>query len=249
MDWRIIPLSINDAFLNMAIDESIMKAIQSGNAKPTVRFYRWQPSAVSIGCFQSLEEEVDANYCKQEGFDVVRRRTGGGAVFHDYNGEITYSVIAPQEMFPLDLIESYKRICGWIIDSLRELGLETNFVPINDILLNGKKISGNAQTRRNKVLLQHGTILFDLNIETMFSCLKVPKEKISDKMIQSVKERVTCIKTVKPEITMQELYEALVKGFSNGKKFEFEELSIDELNFAKELAEKQYSAREWNYSR
>ena len=178
----------------------------------------------------------------------LRRKTGGGAVYHDSKGEITYSVIAPEVMFPKDIIKSYRVICGWIIDGLKNIELETEFKPINDICLNGKKISGNAQTRRNKILLQHGTILHDLDVETMFSLLKVGIEKISDKVIQDVKQRVTCILDNK-QVTQQEVYQALLQGFTNGKEYYIGELTSEELQRAKELSEIKYSTKEWNFMR
>ena len=167
VEWRVIPLEENTAFKNMALDEAVSNAVASGESLPTIRFYGWGPSAVSIGYFQSLEKEVRLQECEKLGVDIVRRRTGGGAVYHDNQGEITYSVIAPQEYFPQDIIESYHVICGWIIDALNHLELHAEFKPINDIILNGKKVSGNAQTRRNGILLQHGTILYDLDPKKM----------------------------------------------------------------------------------
>src|SRR3989344_7958179 len=177
MKWRIIPLSTQDAFLNMAIDEALCESVANGKASPTIRFYRWKPSAVSIGYFQSLRQEVDTERCKSAGIDVVRRRTGGGAVYHDE--EITYSIIAPEHLLPKGITESYHVICGWVIKGLENIGLVGEFKPINDIIVNGKKISGNAQTRRNGVVLQHGTILHGLDVEKMFSLLKVGQEKIA----------------------------------------------------------------------
>lgn len=256
--WRIIPLQTHDAFTNMALDEACSEAVANGLLKPTIRFYRWQPSAVSIGYFQSLEAEVATEKCREAGVDIVRRRTGGGAVFHDYEGEITYSVIAPESMFPKGITESYHEICGWIVDSLKNLGIESEFKPINDIVfapgaqapdganLANKKISGNAQTRRNGVLLQHGTILYTVNVRKMFSLLKVGQEKIADKMIAAVEQRVSAIKNLKPEITMGQLYEGLLKGFTQGKKHSMGDWSPQELARAQELAKNRYSTPEWN---
>ena len=249
MNWRIISLEENNAFTNMAIDEAISETVANGKSLPTIRFYTWKPSAVSIGCFQSMADEIDSSVCSNLGVDAVRRRTGGGAVYHDNLGEITYSVIAPQNMFTSNIIESYKIICGWIIYSLSLLNIQAQFVPINDIVSGGKKISGNAQTRRGGVLLQHGTILYDVDVKKMFSLLKVPNEKIRDKMIATVEERVTSIKRIKPEITRDALYQALVKGFINGKSFSFGSLTGEEISRAKELAETRYSNKEWNFSR
>ncbi|MBI4177397.1 MAG: lipoate--protein ligase family protein [Candidatus Aenigmarchaeota archaeon] len=248
MNWRVIPLSSNNAFMNMAIDEAVCEAVASGKFPPTIRFYTWLPSAVSIGYFQSLNDEVDVNVAKELGVDIVRRRTGGGAVYHDSKGEITYSVVAPESVMPKGIRESYQLVCGWITGSLKNLGIVSEFRPINDIIAGDKKISGNAQTRRNGVLLQHGTLLYDLDVRTMFTLLKVPKEKISDKMIQSVEERVTKVLNF-GSFSMQDVSDAMMKGFTRDKEYEIGSLTDEEINRAKELAENRYKTDEWNYRR
>ncbi|NQV08810.1 lipoate--protein ligase family protein, partial [Candidatus Woesearchaeota archaeon] len=86
--------------MNMAVDEAVTEAVSSGDSLPTIRFYTWSPSAVSIGYFQGLDREVDVDKCNSKGVDIVRRRTGGGAVYHDCDGEITYSVIVREEDMP-----------------------------------------------------------------------------------------------------------------------------------------------------
>lgn len=247
MKWRVIGFSENDAFTNMAIDEAVSESVRAGGP-PTIRFYGWSPSAVSIGYFQSLESEVDTGRCRELGIDVVRRRTGGGAVYHDNQGEITYSIIANEELFPKDIIASYKVICGYICDSLSLLGIESEFQPINDIAAGGRKISGNAQTRRKGVLLQHGTILYDVDVEKMFSLLRVPDEKIRDKMIASVKERVTSV-CHQNQATKEEVYQALLKGFTAGKDFYHEGLTGEEISRSKALVKERYSSKEWNAMR
>lgn len=238
----------HDAFTNMALDEACSEAVADGKVAPTIRFYGWQPSAVSIGYHQSITDEVDLEECRKNEIDVVRRRTGGGAVYHDYNGEITYSVIAPEIYFTKDIIASYKIICGWIVNGLKTLNLEAEFKPINDIIVGGKKVSGNAQTRRHGVLLQHGTLLYDLDVRKMFSVLKVSKEKISDKMIASVEERVTSLKRL-GIADKNEAYKALVEAFTQGKEFEFGSWTENELLRAKELATTKYKTTEWNFQR
>ncbi|MDD5340535.1 MAG: biotin/lipoate A/B protein ligase family protein [Candidatus ainarchaeum sp.] len=248
MNWRIIPYSENDAFLNMAIDEAVGESVAAG-AQPTIRFYGWKPSAVSIGYFQSLEQEVDLKRCSELGVDFVRRRTGGGAVYHDNVGEITYSVMGKQEMFPSDILASYRLICGWICDSLASLGMDAEFKPINDIAVAGKKISGNAQTRRGGVLLQHGTVLHSVDVDRMFSVLRVSDEKIKDKMIANVKERVTSITQQKPDVSRALALHALVQGFTKGKQFETGQLTPAELARAGQLAAERYLTDGWNCMR
>ena len=260
-EWRVIGLEQHDAYMNMALDEACCEAVARHDVLPTIRFYRWLPSAVSIGYFQSMESEVNTGNCMEAGVDVIRRRTGGGAVYHDYEGEITYSVIGALQFFPQGITESYHQICGWIIDGLNRLGIKAEFRPINDIILapdalgpkgervGGKKISGNAQTRRNGILLQHGTILYDVDVKKMFSVLKVSAEKISDKMIAAAEDRVASIKKMRPEYGMMNLYEALLGGFTAGKSFRMGEWTLAELSRAHELAETRYRKKEWNFSR
>lgn len=247
--WRMIGLETNAAATNMALDEAISEAVRTKASLPTIRFYKWLPSAVSIGYFQSLTDEVDVELCKRTGVDIVRRRTGGGAVYHDSSGEITYSVIAPESLFPKGITESYHLICGWIVNALKRAGIDSEYKPINDIIAAGKKVSGNAQTRRNGILLQHGTILYKLDVATMFSLLKVPKEKISDKFIADVKQRVTSVTDINPQITEQQLKEALVAAFTEGKDFEFGALTENEKAAAEKLVKERYAADEWNYLR
>lgn len=247
-EWRLLPLEAFDAFTNMALDESISEHVVEKKSLPTIRFFQWKPSAVSIGYFQSLEQEVNQPKCAELGIDIVRRRTGGGAVYHDSEGEITYSVIAPEKLFPKGITESYWEICDWIVKGLSHLGISAEFKPINDVIVNGKKISGNAQTRRNGILLQHGTILYDLDVEKMFSVLKVGEAKISDKMIASVKERVTCVKN-HASVSRSELYEALQKGFCEGKKIQAQQISDSELKRAQQLAKEKYASDEWMHLR
>ncbi len=228
----------------MALDEACAHALARNEVKPTIRFYRWKPSAVSIGYFQSLEQEVDVNECEKQGIDIVRRRTGGGAVYHDYDGEITYSVIAPESMFPANIVESYKHVAGWIISGLAKLNVNAEFVPINDLVVSGKKISGNAQTRRNKILQMHGTILCDVDVDKMFSLLRVPDEKMKGKIISAVKERVTSLKQHGAEDYMK-IYDALREGFLDRKKYSDEKWTRGEMENARILADEKYGSQKW----
>ena len=240
-------MRIDNAFTSMAIDEALLKLNAEGKAPNTVRFWRWFPSAVSLGCFQSVEREVDLGVAKRYGVDVVRRITGGGAVFHDHDGELTYSVVCRQGEVPDDIIESYKLICGGLVRGFERLGLQAEFKPVNDVQVNGKKISGSAQTRRWGSVLQHGTVLISPDVRKMFELLKVSPEKISDKFIASVFERVT---TVERELgrkpSFEEVMEAMSKGFESSLDVEFfeDELTNEEFALAAKLKPK-YASDEW----
>ena len=247
MKWRVIGMETMDAYRAMAYDEACVESVQAGGP-PTIRFWTWRPSAVSIGYFQSLEDEVNVTACREQGVNIVRRRTGGGAVYHDAKREFTYSVICPEEMVSKRITESYRIICDWIRRGLWNLGIESSFHPINDILAGGKKISGNAQTRRGGVLHQHGTILYDLDLETMFTLLKVSDEKLSDKVIEAMEERVTSVKGFR-EVPLSGAYHAILQGFIHGKDWAFGKWLPSETEAAERLALQRYASRDWTYLR
>ncbi len=252
--WRLLGLSENDAHMNMAIDEAIARCLANGEAPNTIRFYRWNPSAVSIGYFQSMSEEVNLDLCREMQIDVVRRNTGGGAVYHDHNGEITYSVIVDLNYprISSDIVESYKTVCKGLVIGLRKLGVEAEFKPINDIVVGGKKISGNAQTRRLGVLLQHGTVLIDANISKMFKVLKISDEKISDKMIKAAEDRVTNLKKLlMRDVSFKEVFHALKWGLERTLDIALEEgdLTDKEQRLALQLKREKYLDKSWNFKR
>jgi lipoate-protein ligase A len=237
---RTVETGFNSAALNMAIDEALLESV---GEVPILRTYGWRPAAVSIGYFQSMNEEVDVPKCREIGVDIVRRLTGGGAVLHE--NELTYSFISRR--YPQNIVESYKWICDAIVISINRLGFDASFVPLNDIVIAGKKVSGNAQTRRKGVLLQHGTILLDVNVDKMFSVLKVPSEKLRDKIIKDVKERVTSLAGT----TYDDMATSLKASFA--AKFEAkliaDTLCTEEISHARWLAERKYSNNEWNLRR
>ena len=246
-EWRLLPLRVDDAFTSMAIDEALLRLNAGGKSLNTVRFWRWLPSTVSIGCFQSVEREVDLEVAKRYGVDVVRRITGGGAVFHDHDGELTYGFVCRQDDMPDDIIESYRLICGGLVGGFERLGLRAEFKPVNDIQANGKKISGSAQTRRWGSVLQHGTILIDPDVRRMFELLKVSPEKISDKFIASAYERVTTIeRELGRKPSFEEVRKAMSEGFADalGVRLVEGELTKEELELAAKLKPK-YASDEW----
>jgi len=248
MIWRLVRFEYHDAAMNMALDEAVSNGIERLTSPPTIRFYGWKPSAVSIGRFQSLEDEVDLDGCKELGVEVVRRRTGGGAVFHDSEGEITYSLIAPEDLISRDINASYQEICGHVISALAALGVEAHFAPINDILVGGKKISGSAQSRRNSVFLQHGTLLLDLDTKKMFRLLKISDAKMAGKNISSAEERVTGLRAYS-DASKERVLAELQKAFTSGKQFSYCPWSGTELQEASRLVSERYANEEWTQER
>lgn len=245
MELRVIFDKKERGTWNMALDEALLVHLK--DIGPTLRLYGWSPPTVSIGYFQSVEEETNVKKARELGVDIVRRITGGGAVYHKW--EVTYSItLLPP---PGPILESYKTIEKGIIYALRNLGLEAKYSGTNDISVGGKKISGNAQTRKYGGLLQHGTILIDVDLEEMFSLLKVPDEKIRDKMIENAKERVTSLHEQNLDIEFEELQKILASGFKKALGMKIYEDAIPEkvIKKAKELEVKKYATREWTYKR
>jgi len=252
--WRLLKTGIKDAYYNMALDEAITTARSKDLVPNTLRFFRWGPSAVSIGYFQSMVDEVDVKACEVKGVDYVRRMTGGGAVYHDRNGELTYSIAVPTKhrLISSDIQKTYGILCDGLIEGFKILGIPAEFKPINDILVGGKKISGNAQTRRMGIVHQHGTILVEVDPYLMFSLLKVPDEKIRDKQISAVEERVTSTnKYLGRDVSFDELEGAFRRGFEIALDIEL--ITSDpieyEISLANNLKKEKFSHKEWNFKR
>lgn len=263
--FRLLTTGHNPAATNMAIDEALIESISKGESPPTLRLYGWSPAAISIGYFQSLHEEIDLAKCAASGVEYVRRITGGGAVLHE--DEITYSIHIPEKlaekvMVPMGILESYRRISEGVLLGLRHFGIEGQFVPLNDIVVSTsiaeketqlRKISGNAQTRKKGIILQHGTILLKVDVEKMFSLLKVPSEKMKGKLIEDVKQRVTSLQAILGrEIAFSEAEQAFINGFSGAfseNEFVPGRLTENEKQRSAELAENKYRSKEWNEKR
>lgn len=221
----------------MAVDEFLLGRVDD----PILRIYGWSRPCVSIGYFQSIDE-VDYEKCEKQGVDVVRRITGGGAVFHDK--ELTYSFVTKK--FPNNIMKSYQQICQLIISGLLNLGFEAKFSPLNDITIDGKKVCGNAQTRKNNTLLQHGTVLLDVDVERMFSLLNVPLEKIDDKKILDIKNRVMGISK-----TFEEVADSIKVCAKENFQCELisKELDQNDLESCKKIMDEKYTNRDWLFRR
>jgi len=251
--FRFLDLQVADAYTNMAVDEAITKARGEGKVPDTLRFYMWNPSAVTLGYFQSVEDEVNLDALRSFGFYLNRRISGGGAVLNSATGEITYSVILKEDDHRIssDPTESYRYLCQGIIEAIALHGKMADFKPINDNIVDGKKISGNAQIRRYGAVLHHGTLLVDFSAKEMFGVLKVSKEKLSDKMIKQAEERVTTIqRLLGRKIGFPEVRDALEQGYRKaldadlfkGNLNPYEEQLVIQLRA-------RYASKEWIYRR
>jgi len=237
MDY--IDTGFNNAYINMAIDEVLLSS-----RVPVLRLYQWKPCAVSIGRYQDLND-IDLEYCTENGIDVVRRLTGGKAVLHEK--ELTYSFIIDKDEMPRSIIESYKIISSAIIQGLKTLGLnpemnsskiENRDNPVcfqeqsfNELTINRKKFVGSAQVRKKGKLLQHGSILTGIDTEKHSSCFKEKPET------HDLRKRIAYI-----DIPKENLKSAIKQGFSEYFNTNLNGRSIcgKELSGAKELARTKY---------
>lgn len=232
MQWRLIEQETYNAAMNMAIDEAICNSVASEEELPTIRFYKWKNNSVSIGSNQN-QNEINIGLCKQNKVDVVRRITGGRAVFHDKR-DFTYSVIAPIKIFDNSINNAYREICSWIISALEEIGIKSELKNRNDIMINDKKISGNAaKLINNKIYLQHGTLVYDIDFEIMPKILNISKFL--------AKEKITSVSEFK-NASQNKVYEALKNNYIKDKNIKIEKLSKKELTHAKQLAETKYNS-------
>lgn len=250
--FRYLETGEHAAAYNMGLDEAILESVASGAQPPTLRLYAWKPYAVSIGYFQGVQDEVDLTRCVELGIDVVRRLTGGGAVFHAQ--ELTYSLVVP-DSHPLvagTILDSYRSICSGVMRGLEVLGIHADFMPLNDVCAADKKLSGNAQTRKRGCVLQHGTIILGLDVDTMFSILKVPNEKLKGKLMQDVRARVSSVSDMlgRP-VVYADAVPAFEQGFSEvlGGLGPRSNPDRSEVSRAIELAAERFSSTAWTFRR
>ena len=245
--WRFIDFGKVDIRDMMAKNEAIHR-LDEGNT-----LFFWAPTkSIILGYFQKAAVELDLDKCKD--YTLVRRTSGGGIAFSDdLDRQINYGVVGTidDDKFPLDIVESYKQICGILIDTLKEYGLNAGFRPINDVTVDNKKISGNAMTRRDNKTLQHGTLLLDFDIKEMLRISNIPKEKYMDKQIKSIEQGMTWMdRELGYQLDMEEVKGKIRKNFERRFGIELIEstLSGKEEALVQELLPKYYSD-EWTYKR
>ena len=260
--WRILKLETHNAAMNMAIDEAIMRSRVAGSVPNTLRFYQWKPSAVSIGRFQKLENEVILDNCRKLGIDVVRRISGGGTVFHDETGEVTYSVTATtQDMGTTDVAKVYGRIYAAVSEALRVIGITSDYSPGDakncpNLTVNGKKISGSAQANKSGVVLQHGTLLLSVDLPKMFTVLRVPWANSCMQVVNVAKGKITSVEgELGHTVTSETAANAIAHGFAVALNIQVienvqtveGELTPQEKELAHKLYKEKYLTKEWNF--
>lgn len=256
---RVIIDGPRDPQYNMAIDEAIMLTREMVNYN-TLRLYMWSPSGVTIGRGQSAEKAVNINKIKEYGFKLVRRPTGGGALLHPENHEITYSLVLSlnHPIGKMSVDESASVIAKGVLYALQILGENANIKGLgdrqkhdlcylrsgsSDVIINGKKISGSAQVRDDKTLLQHGTLLLDFEPKIWLEVIRAPgvTEEFLRSRISGLHEYL--------DIKINQILDAMVKGFVialDEKDVFYGSLTPIEIELATQLYERKYSNEKWN---
>lgn len=178
--------------MHMALDQALAEAVGEGVRPPTLRIWEWGAPAVVIGSFQSLRNEVDPDGAERHGITVVRRISGGGAMFIEPGNTITYSLTVPASLVEgLSFERSYAFLDDWVLGALADLGIQATYVPLNDIASPAGKIAGAAQKRlANGAVLHHVTMAYDIDATKMLEVLRIGREKMSDKGTKSANKRV-----------------------------------------------------------
>lgn len=253
-EWRLLEHEFpKKPAMNLAIDEAILNAVLEGRVPPTLRFWRNDKSVI-VGRFQRICDEVDLELCAEKSINIIRRMSGGGTVYQDL-GNLNYTIILTDEnrlIKGLGITESYRVFCSWLQRALKAMGLDPEFKPPGNILINGKKISGSAQLRRRGGVLHHGTLLVRADLNLMKEVLKAWRSDYKGGVIASISMPVTnLIDELNVEIDFNELKGVLRWFFEetfsvkliDGKLTGFEKL------VAERLYRERYSRDSWNFSR
>lgn len=215
--WRLLDTPPCPAARNMALDDTILTAHSRGLVPSTLRFLIFEPHCTLVGYHQAVEQEIRVEYCREHGIDINRRLTGGGGLYWD-GGALGWEIYAPQghPAIARDVEAMYEQLCTAAVRALATLSVTAAFRPKNDIEVDGRKISGTGGTSLGGSFMFQGSLLVDFDVNTMLRALRIPTEKLKDKEIESVKERVTCLRWLLDRTPpLDEVKAALVDSFAH----------------------------------
>lgn len=244
--WEIIPPTVLPTQVNVALDEVLTEEVGAGRRNPTLRFWDWEEPSVVIGSFQSVRNEVDPDGVSRHGITVVRRISGGGAMFMEAGNCITYSLYVPQTLVDgVSFADSYAFLDAWVMAALEKLGITAFYVPLNDIATEQGKIGGAAQKRlANGGMLHHVTMSYDIDADKMVEVLRIGKEKLSDKGTRSAKKRVDPLRR-QTGLARAAIIEAMQEVFTERYGAVESRVSDDELSEARKRVETKFGTEEW----
>ncbi|MFC6718663.1 biotin/lipoate A/B protein ligase family protein [Natrialbaceae archaeon GCM10025810] len=254
-EWRLIRDDPRDGATQMALEEIAAETALRDDVR-TVRVYSWEPSTLSMGYGQK-SETVDWDYCEREGIGVTRRQTGGGGIYHDRHADISYTIVAPAAEVPGNLMDCYELFCQPVLEGFSRMGVDAEFAdreqesiyhpscylrdinPAHDVVVDGAKISGNAQYRQRDVVIQHGSLSYDLEPTRhlgVFSGHDLEESTFTD--------RVTSIRA-EIGIDREEAVRALEDALADWCDAEEGSWRDEELEAAADLAERKFGADSW----
>jgi lipoate-protein ligase A len=258
-EWRLIREEARPGPVQMALEEVAAETAAAGGPR-TVRVYRWEPSTLSLG-YRQDPETVDWECCREHGVTVTRRPTGGGGIYHDSTGDISYSIVAPESELPGDLLSCYERLCAPVLDAFDRLGVDAAFAeeelpaihqpacylravhPAHDVLAGGSKISGNAQYRQRDAVIQHGSLSYALAVDShlgVFATDEVSRE--------TFRGRVTSIRE-QAGVARSRAVDALESALADWADATEGEWTDAELARARKIAERKYESERWTRNR
>jgi len=245
MFWRLVDTDLASPAYTAACDEAMVRARGKNLVPNTLHLYRRDRPTISLGYFEAVEESVDLDAARKHRVQLVRRLSGGSAIYTDRD-QLIYSAITSREFLPEDPNQAYELICSALVRGIGRLGLEAAFKPINDVLIGGRKVSGSAQKRERDVVIQHGTLIMDADFDIMFEVLRTSGEKVR------TREGMTSLAAElgrKPAV--EEVKSALVRGFEDalGVTMRRGELTRFEERCTRHLVETRYGTEEYTLRR
>jgi len=258
-EWRLVREEARPGPLNMALDEIAAETAAAGGPR-TLRVYGWEPSTLSLGYHQD-PATVDWDHCERAGVAVTRRQTGGGGIYHDSYGDVSYSIAAPADELPGDLLDCYHLLCTPLLDALDRMGVDADFAaeerpaayepacylralhPAHDVVVDGRKVSGNAQYRRRDAVIQHGSITFERDADRHLAVFDDP-----DATPAAFDERVTDVVS-EGDVDRAGAVARLEDALAAWADAEAGSWTDDELSRARERADEKYASDDWTRER
>lgn len=251
IDWADLTFDVigpvtMDPRMHVALDEVLAGELARGEINPSLRIWDWDQPLVVIGSFQSYRNEIDDEGRERHGINVVRRITGGGAMFMEPGNCVTYSLVVPTSLVEgLSFERSYEFLDQWVMGALATLGVNARYVPLNDIASDKGKIAGAAQRRiTGGVVVHHVTMAYDIDADKMLEVLRIGREKLSDKGTKSANKRVDPLRS-QTQLPRDQIIDAFLAHFESLYSTTRREYTAEELAAAKELVDTKFSSDEW----
>lgn len=246
--WEIIRADAELPQMHLALDQVLAEEVGAGTRGPTLRIWEWNRSAVVIGSFQSVRNEVDLENAEKYGIEIVRRISGGGAMFIEAGSAITYSIYAPAALVQgMSFADSYAFLDEWVIVALKSLGIDAYYQPLNDITSPKGKIGGAAQKRLGAgSVLHHVTMSYDMDGDKMVEVLRIGREKMSDKGTKSANKRVDPLRS-QTGLAREEIIDRMLGTFQSLYGGTPSEITGDERTKAEALVAEKFATHEWIY--